>query len=69
MLTKIYHQIELKFWQIIIPQLSPARPLGKLLRKANKVKLTFPALKYSILALSGSILGTLGGVLLFSIVK
>jgi len=69
MTTQIYHQIELKFWQVIIPQLSTSRPLGRLLRKAIQVKAAIPVLRFSLIAFSGSIVGTLGGVLLFSILN
>ena len=67
MTTQIYHQIELKFWQIIIPQLTPKNPLGRFLRKASQVKISFPLLRFGLIALTGSIVGTLGGVFLFSL--
>jgi hypothetical protein len=67
MTTQIYHQIELKFWQIIIPQLTPKKPLGRFLRKASQVKISFPLLRFGLIALTGSIVGTLGGVFLFSL--
>ena len=69
MTTQIYHQIELKFWQVIIPQLSTSRPLGRFLRKATQIKAAIPVLRFGLIALSGSIVGTLGGVLLFSILN
>jgi hypothetical protein len=69
MTTQIYHQIELKFWQVIIPQLSTSRFLGRVLRKALQIKAAIPFLRFGLVALSGSIVGTLAGVLLFSIIK
>jgi len=67
MTTHIYHQIELKFWQIVIPQLTPNKPLGRFVRKANQIKAAIPFLRFSLVAAAGSLGGTLGGVLLFSL--
>jgi len=67
MIAKTYQQIELKFWRIVIPQLSPTRPLGRLLCLARELKSTIPLVRFSLIAFSGSLVGTLSGVLLFSI--
>lgn len=70
MSTHFTQQIELKFWQVIIPQLNPGKPLGKLVRKANQVKeMAKPLFRFCIIAVSGGFIGMVGGAILFLVTR
>lgn len=67
-MKKLYHLVELKFWHLIIPQLNPSKPIGRILRRFSQVNRLTPIFKLGMIAFAGGLIGTLGGVLLFTLV-
>ena len=67
-MKKLYHLVELKFWHLVIPQLNSSKPIGRILRKFSQVNRLTPILKLGMIAIAGGSVGTLAGVLLFSLV-